>query len=50
MCELGIPPENIRVLSSEPLEEQELSRRESRTALPWFAALGGVITGSRAMH
>ncbi len=43
--ELGIRPQDLRVLSSEPFEEQEFSVRESRTAMPWFAALGGVIGG-----
>ncbi len=43
--ELGIPLEDIRVLSSEPFEEQEFSVRQSRTAMPWYAALGGVIGG-----
>jgi hypothetical protein len=43
--ELGITAKDIRVLSSEPFEEQEFSVRESRTAMPWIAALGGLIGG-----
>jgi Alternative complex III, ActD subunit len=43
--ELGIPEKHIRVLSSEPFEEQEFSRRESRSAMPWVAALGGLLGG-----
>ncbi len=45
MQELGIRSQDLRVLSSEPFEEQEFSVRESRTPMPWFAALGGVIGG-----
>ncbi len=45
MKEMGLRPEDLRVLSSEPYEEQEFSVRESRTAMPWIAALGGVIGG-----
>lgn len=44
-AELGIRAGNIRVLSSEPFEEQEFTVRESRTAMPWIAALGGLIGG-----
>jgi Alternative complex III, ActD subunit len=43
--ELGITVKDIRVLSSEPFEEQAFSVRESRTAMPWFAVLGGVMGG-----
>ncbi|HET7840519.1 MAG TPA: quinol:electron acceptor oxidoreductase subunit ActD [Terriglobia bacterium] len=45
IIEMGIRSEDLRVLSSEPYEEQEFSRRESRTAMPWFAALGGILGG-----
>jgi Alternative complex III, ActD subunit len=43
--ELGISSKDIRVFSSEPFEGQDFSVRESRTAMPWIAALGGVIGG-----
>jgi Alternative complex III, ActD subunit len=43
--ELGIRAKDIRVLSSEPFEDEEFTVRESRSAMPWIAALGGVIGG-----
>lgn len=47
-AELGIRPGDIRVLSSEPYEEQEFSVRESPTAMPWIAVLGGLLGGLAA--
>lgn len=44
-AELGIRAGDIRVVSSEPFEEQEFTVRESRTAMPWIAALGGLVGG-----
>lgn len=44
-AELGIRPGDIRVLSSEPHEEQDFSARESPTVMPWIAVLGGLIGG-----
>ena len=43
--EIGIEPGDIRVISAEPFEHHEFSRRESKTAMPWVAALGGLIGG-----
>lgn len=37
--------ERIAVLSSEPYEEQEFGRGESKTFMPWLAALGGLLGG-----
>ncbi len=37
--------DRITVLSSEPCEEQEFARRESKTFMPWLAAFGGLLGG-----
>jgi len=47
-AELVISPGDIRVHSSEPCEEQEFSIRESPTAMPWIAVLGGLLGGLAA--
>jgi hypothetical protein len=38
----GIAPREITVISSEPVEEYEFSRRDKATWLHWIAAAGGV--------
>jgi hypothetical protein len=38
-------PGRIAVLSSEPFDEEEFGRSESRTVMPWLAALGGLLGG-----
>ena len=43
--EIGIEPRDIHVISAEPFEHHDFSRRESKTAMPWIAALGGLIGG-----
>jgi Alternative complex III, ActD subunit len=44
-AELGIRDRDIRVMSSEPYEEQEFTTCETRTAMPWIAVLGGLVGG-----
>lgn len=39
----GVPERDITVMSSEPVEEYEFSRRDATTWLHWFAAAGGVL-------
>jgi hypothetical protein len=39
----GIAARDITVASSEPIEEYEFTRRDSRTWMHWIAAAGGVI-------
>lgn len=41
----GVGPENILVMSSEPFEEYEFAHGHRRTAMPWIAALGGIVGG-----
>ena len=41
----GLSAERIVVLSSEPFEEQEFGRSESKTLMPWLAAFGGLCGG-----
>ncbi len=43
--EFAFDTRDIAVLSSEPFEEYELSRREAKTAMPWLAAFGGLLGG-----
>lgn len=43
---LGFKEEAITVLSSEPFEEQEFTRRVAETPMPWLAALGGLMGGA----
>lgn len=45
---LGIGARKIEVLSSVPLEEHEVGRREVPSSMPWFAALGGITGGTTA--
>jgi hypothetical protein len=41
----GIRSENILVMSPEPFDEYEFARADRKTALPWIAALGGLMGG-----
>ena len=41
----GIGDVDITVVSSEPFEEYDFGRLDHRTAMPWLAALGGVLGG-----
>jgi ActD protein len=43
---LGVDPRKIEVLSSLPLEECDVGRRETASRMPWLAALGGVAGGT----
>lgn len=45
VTEAGLPAGCVAVLSSEPFEEQEFGRSESKTLMPWLAALGGLLGG-----
>jgi len=45
---LGVKDEDILVVSSEPFEQYEFSRRAHKTVMPWLAALGGFIGGLAA--
>ena len=45
VAEAGLPASRIAVLSSEPFEEQEFGRSDSKTLMPWLAALGGLLGG-----
>lgn len=47
-AQIGVDPSRIEVLSSVPLEEAEVTRREMRSPMPWLAALGGVAGGTAA--
>ena len=40
-----IDPESIRVISSEPLEE-EITGKEKHSYMPWIAVAGGVLGGA----
>ena len=42
----GIEARNIAVVSSEPFEGYEFSRRDHQTPMPWLAALGGLAGGT----
>jgi hypothetical protein len=41
----GVRSDKILVMSSEPFEEYEFAQVHRRTAMPWLAALGGLIGG-----
>jgi ActD protein len=43
---LGVVPQKIEVLSSVPLEDCEIGRRQMPSVMPWLAALGGVAGGT----
>jgi hypothetical protein len=43
--ELHIKTESIRVISSEPLEE-EITGKEKHSLMPWIAVLGGILGGT----
>jgi hypothetical protein len=43
--ELHIKTESIRVISSEPLEE-EITGTEKRSLMPWIAVVGGILGGT----
>lgn len=43
---LGVGPHQIEALSSVPLEEYEVGRRQMPSLMPWLAALGGVAGGT----
>jgi Alternative complex III, ActD subunit len=42
---LGVARSQIAVLSSEPWPESGFARSAGRTAMPWIAALGGLLGG-----
>ena len=39
---VGVPDEEITVLSSEPLADHEMGERDRATVMPWIAVLGGL--------
>jgi hypothetical protein len=39
----GVAERDITVVSSEPIEEYEFTRRDSATWMPWIAGLGGLV-------
>jgi len=41
----GVPDRDITVISGEPFEAYEFGQRDHRTAMPWLAALGGLLGG-----
>ncbi len=41
----GLDERQLAVLSSEPFPGHEFARREGRSAMPWLAALGGLVGG-----
>jgi hypothetical protein len=41
----GVRSEKILVMSSEPFEEYEFAQAQRRTAMPWIAAVGGLVGG-----
>jgi hypothetical protein len=43
--ELQIKRESIRVISSEPLEE-EITGKEKHSLMPWIAVVGGILGGT----
>ena len=43
--EAGVRAENIVVMSPEPFEEYEFAHADRKTAMPWIAALGGLVGG-----
>src|SRR2546428_7683545 len=42
-AELGLEARHIISISSEPFDEFEFGARESKTPMPWLAALGGLV-------
>lgn len=44
--ELGIRPRDMRVISSEPIEDYDLGWHEQSTPMPWIAAAGGLVGGT----
>jgi hypothetical protein len=44
--ELHIKPESIRVISSEPLEEEISASGEKHSHMPWIAVAGGICGGT----
>jgi hypothetical protein len=42
----GIEPAKISVVSSEPFDAYEFFHRDTKTAMPWLAALGGLLGGA----
>lgn len=45
---MGVEDRDIVIISSEPFENYEFSRREHRTRMPWLAAAGGLAGGVAA--
>ncbi len=43
--ELDIEPRHVVIETSEPFEEYSFGRPEKGTAMPWLAALGGLLGG-----
>lgn len=41
----GVDPRTIVVISSEPFEDYEFAQLDTRTPMPWWAALGGLLGG-----
>lgn len=44
--ELRIKPESIRVISSEPIEEEITAAGERHSFMPWIAVAGGICGGT----
>lgn len=42
----GVPDSDITIMSGEPFEAYGFGRRDHRTAMPWLAALGGLLGGA----
>lgn len=42
---LSVRESDIFARSSEPFDQYDFGRRDHKTAMPWFAALGGLIGG-----
>lgn len=45
LAAVGVEPNDIVVISSEPFEELEFPHHVAKTHMPWIAALGGLVGG-----
>jgi hypothetical protein len=43
LCSAGISIREIKVMSSEPLEDWDMSAHDSKTVMPWIAVTGGAL-------